>query len=185
MFKNYPLNGDAAEAKPLMGDIYEPDEIWSCTTCGACEEECPIGIEYINKIVDLRRGMVDEGDVPQTLQKPLKALGKRGNPWGKMEKKRADWALKDKEFKSECTVNVLEKDVTADNLYFVDSISSYDDRMVDIAKATSKILDGAGCDFGILILRALGPRCMSLRRRRDRSILVGDNYPERTSGKRY
>ena len=92
-FAHYPLLGEAAgEAQPLIGGIYSADEIWSCTTCGACEEECPVAIEYIDKMVDLRRGMVDEGMVPQSLQKPLSALEKRGNPWGKMEKKRADWA---------------------------------------------------------------------------------------------
>ncbi|MBT7085381.1 MAG: (Fe-S)-binding protein [Desulfobacterales bacterium] len=149
MFKNYPLTGPMLKSEPLMETIYEPDEIWSCTTCGACEQECPLGIEYIDKIVDLRRGMVDEGDVPQTLQKPLKALGKRGNPWGKMEKKRADWA-KDKEFAEECTVKLVEKGETAETLYFVDSISSYDDRMMDIAKASSKVLTASGVDFCIL-----------------------------------
>ncbi len=149
IFKNYPMKGNFIKSEPLVGSIYEADEIWSCTTCGACEQECPLGIEYIDKIVDLRRGMVDEGDVPQTLQKPLKALGKRGNPWGKMEKKRADWT-KDKEFKKDYSVKVLEKGETAETLYFVDSISSYDDRMVDIARAVAKILTAAGIDFGIL-----------------------------------
>jgi Fe-S oxidoreductase len=94
MFKNYPIypyGSPFKKSENLIGSIYDEDEIWSCTTCGACEQECPIGIEYIDKIVDLRRGMVDEGMVPQSLQKPLKALEKRGNPWGKMEKKRADW----------------------------------------------------------------------------------------------
>jgi len=137
------------ESEELMGSIYEEDEIWSCTTCGACEQECPIGIEYIDKIVDLRRGMVDDGNVPQSLQKPLKALEKRGNPWGKMEKKRAAWAT-DKEFAAECEVNVLEKGGQASTLYFVDSITSYDDRMMEIARSTAKILDNAGIDFGVL-----------------------------------
>jgi Fe-S oxidoreductase len=93
-FNNYPIypyGSPFKKSEDLIGSIYEEDEIWSCTTCGACEQECPIGIEYIDKIVDLRRGMVDEGMVPQSLQKPLRALEKRGNPWGKMEKKRADW----------------------------------------------------------------------------------------------
>jgi Fe-S oxidoreductase len=149
IFKNYPLKGDLLKSEPLMGDIYEDDEIWSCTTCGACEQECPLGIEYIDKIVDLRRGMVDEGEVPQSLQKPLKALEKRGNPWGKMEKKRAEWT-KDKEFASQCSVKLLEKGEEAETLYFVDSISSYDDRMQEIARATAKVLTAAGIDFGIL-----------------------------------
>ncbi len=149
LFENYPLRGKFLPGKPLIGDIYEEDEIWSCTTCGACEQECPLGIEYIDKIVDLRRGMVDEGMVPQSLQKPLSAIEKRGNPWGKMEKKRADWS-KDKEFAEICTVKILEKGATAENLYFVDSITSYDDRMQEIARAVSKILNYAGIDFGVL-----------------------------------
>ncbi|MCG8472501.1 MAG: (Fe-S)-binding protein [Desulfobacterales bacterium] len=149
MFKNYPLRGDLKKSEPLVGTIYEADEIWSCTTCGACEQECPLGIEYIDKIVDLRRGLVDEGEVPQTLQKPMKALGKRGNPWGKVEKKRADWT-KDKEFAEECQVKIMDNGDTSDTLYFVDSITSYDDRMVNIAKCTSKILDAANEEFFII-----------------------------------
>ena len=150
-FKNYPIYpyGDPVKkSEPLIGTTYEEDEIWSCTTCGACEQECPIGIEYIDKIVDLRRGMVDEGMVPQSLQKPLGALEKRGNPWGKMEKKRADWT---KELPPGVTVKNLEKGKeTVDTLYFVDSITSFDDRMQDLGRATATILSAAGADVGIL-----------------------------------
>ncbi len=149
VFSHYPLKGPFLKSEPLIGTIYSEDEIWSCTTCGACEEECPLTIEYIDKIVDLRRGMVDEGNVPQSLQKPLRALEKRGNPWGKMEKKRADWA-KDKEFKETCQVKVIEKKVKAEHLFFVDSISSYDDRIQDISRSAARILTAAGIDFGIL-----------------------------------
>jgi len=148
-FKHFPLQGDFLKRDALIGDIYDEDEIWSCTTCGACEEECPLTIEYIDKIVDLRRGMVDEGLVPQSLQKPLSALEKRGNPWGKMEKKRADWA-KDKEFAASCEVKVLDKKTSADTLFFLDSITSYDDRIQLIAQATARVLDAAGVDFGVL-----------------------------------
>jgi Fe-S oxidoreductase len=87
--------------------------------------------------------------VPQSLQKPLSAMEKRGNPWGKMEKKRADWT-KEKEFAENHTVKILEKGKSADTLYFVDSISSYDDRMQDIARATARVLSAAGIDYGIL-----------------------------------
>ena len=93
--------------------------------------------------------MVDDGNVPQSLQKPLRALEKRGNPWGKMEKKRAAW-VKDKEFAAGCEVKVLEKGEQTTTLYFVDSITSYDDRMVEIARSTAKLLDSAGLDFGVL-----------------------------------
>ena len=147
-FKRYPLWGRAPEAsKALIGGIYSEDEIWSCTTCGACEQECPLGIEYIDKMVDLRRGMVDEGMVPQSLQKPLSALEKRGNPWGKMEKKRVDWVAGVGEG---CRVKLFDKGEAAETLYFVDSITSYDDRMQKVAQATARILCAAGVDFGVL-----------------------------------
>ena len=147
-FKNYPLLGDmTVKDEALIGTILSEDEIWSCTTCGACEAECPLFIEYIDKIVDLRRGMVDEGLVPQSLQKPLKAIEKRGNPWGKMEKKRAEWT---KSLPEDCSVKLFENGDNARTLYFVDSISSYDDRMQDIARATACILSAAGENFGIL-----------------------------------
>jgi Fe-S oxidoreductase len=150
-FMNYPIYPYGAPFKKsadLIGTTYEEDEIWSCTTCGACEQECPIGIEYIDKIVDLRRGMVDDGLVPQSLQKPLRALEKRGNPWGKMEKKRADWT---KELPEDVVIINLEKGKqTAEALYFVDSITSYDDRMQAIGQATATILSRSGADVGIL-----------------------------------
>jgi Fe-S oxidoreductase len=148
-FRHYPMFGNSGNGKPLIGTIYSEDEIWSCTTCGACEEECPLLVEYIDKIVDLRRGMVDDGNVPQSLQKPLKALESRGNPYGKMEKKKADWA-RAKEFEPTCKVKILNGKNGADTLYFVDSITSYDDRMQSIARATAKILDRVGANFGIL-----------------------------------
>ncbi len=148
-FKHFPIKGDFVRREELIGDIYTEDEIWSCTTCGACEEECPLAIEYINKIVDLRRGMVDDGNVPQSLQKPLSALEKRGNPWGKMEKKRADWAT-DKEFAETCKVKILDGKNTAKTLFFADSITSYDDRIQEIGRSTARVLTAAGVDFGIL-----------------------------------
>jgi Fe-S oxidoreductase len=156
-FQHYPMFGHSdvgsgssnGNSKPLIGHLYSEDEIWSCTTCGACEEECPLLVEYIDKIVDLRRGLIDDGNVPQSLQKPLKALESRGNPYGKMEKKKADWTNA-KEFQHLCQVKTLGKSNGADTLYFVDSITSYDDRMQSIGRATAKILDHVGENFGIL-----------------------------------
>jgi Fe-S oxidoreductase len=148
-FQHYPMLGSAGNGKPLIGTVYSEDEIWSCTTCGACEEECPLLIQYIDKIVDLRRGMIDDGNVPQSLQKPLKALASRGNPYGKIDKKRADWANSN-EFQQVCVVKTLDHKNGADTLYFVDSITSYDDRMQSIGRSTVKILSRLGQDFGIL-----------------------------------
>jgi Fe-S oxidoreductase len=146
-FNKYPLIGKPSNDRPLMGYVLEEDEIWSCTTCGACEQECPLFIEYIDKIIDLRRGLVDEGMVPQSLQKALRAIEKRGNPYGKMEKKRADWT---KDLSEDFNVNILGKNGTADTLYFVDSVTSYDDRIQEIGRAAVRFLDAAGIDFGIL-----------------------------------
>jgi Fe-S oxidoreductase len=148
-FQHYPVLGRSNNSRPLIGSIYSDDEIWSCTTCGACEAECPLLVEYIDKIVDLRRGMIDDGNVPQSLQKPLKALESRGNPYGKLEKKRAEWT-KAPEFQQTRPVKALDAKNGADTLYFVDSITSYDDRMQSIGRATARILDHIGASFGIL-----------------------------------
>ncbi len=145
LFSVYPLKGDAAPNDNLIGTVLSEDEIWSCTTCGACEAECPIFIEYIDKIVDLRRGMVDEGAVPQSLQKPLSALEKRGNPYGKMEKKRSEWT-KDTPIK----VCDVKKGETCETLYFVDSITSFDDQISKIGQSTARVLAAAGVEAAIL-----------------------------------
>jgi len=147
-FEHFPVFGKSDNSHALVGGIYSEDEIWSCTTCGACEEECPLLIEYIDKIVDLRRGLVDDGNVPKSIQKALKALESRGNPYGKMEKKRADWA-KAKEFAAGCEVPIVDGKPTQ-TLYFVDSITSYDDRIQAIGRATARILSAVGEDFAIL-----------------------------------
>jgi Fe-S oxidoreductase len=148
-FQHYPIFGTVHNSQPLIGTAYSADEIWSCTTCGACEEECPLLVEYIDKIVDLRRGMVDDGNVPQSLQKPLKSLESRGNPYGKLEKKRADWTRLEG-FRQTCPVKILSGNKDADTLYFVDSITSYDDRIQAIGRATASVLMQAGVNFGIL-----------------------------------
>jgi Fe-S oxidoreductase len=142
LFRHYPVFGSSKDGVPLAGGLYSEDEIWSCTTCGACEAECPLLVEYIDKIVDLRRGLVDDGKAPQPLHKPLKSLESRGNPFGKMEKKRADWA--------QGAVRILNGGGGADTLYFVDSITSYDDRIQSIGRATARILGALGESFGIL-----------------------------------
>jgi Fe-S oxidoreductase len=142
VFQHYPVWGPSKDGVPLAGGLYSEDEIWSCTTCGACEAECPLLVEYIDKIVDLRRALIDDGKAPQSLHKPLKALEGRGNPFGKMEKKRADWA--------QGAVRVVNGEGDTDTLYFVDSITAYDDRAQSIGRATARILGRLDDNFGIL-----------------------------------
>ncbi|HEY3929254.1 MAG TPA: (Fe-S)-binding protein [Candidatus Koribacter sp.] len=148
-FEAFPVFGRSKNGASSTREFFSEDEIWSCTTCGACEEECPMQVEYIDKIVDLRRALVEDGAVPASLQKPLKALESRGNPFGKLEKRRADWT-KSTATQPACEVKVLNKGAQAKTLFFVDSVSSYDDRIQRIARATAQILSASGEDFGIL-----------------------------------
>ena len=83
-YKYYPVFGtppDRGDIK-FTGDIITEKEIWACTTCGACEQECPIFIQYIDKIVDMRRYLLDQGKLPQSLQKPMQQIKKKGNAYG-------------------------------------------------------------------------------------------------------
>jgi Fe-S oxidoreductase len=147
MFDRFPVLGEVKPREPLMDRVFEQDAIWSCTTCGACEEECPVMNEYIDKMVDLRRAMVEEGQVPQSLQKALGALEKRGNPYGKMEKKRPDWT---QSLPEEIQVRVAGSKDQPATLYFPDSATSFDERLQEIARSTATILHYCGEDFGIL-----------------------------------
>ena len=147
MFERFPVLGDIQPKEPVVGKVFSEDEIWACTTCGACEEECPVLNEYINKIVDLRRGLIEEGNVPQSLQKPLGALEKRGNPYGMMEKKKLDWS---KDLPEGTEVKVLDKNNSSDTLYFMDSATAFDERLQEIAKATTTLFNNLGTDFGVL-----------------------------------
>lgn len=142
VFGKYPVFGAPRNGIPLVGGVISEDEIWSCTTCGACEAECPLLVEYIDKIVDLRRGLIDEGKAPQTLHKPLKALETRGNPFGKLEKKRGEWAQE--------ALPVANGSGGFETLYFVDSITSYDERMQAIGRAAARILKRLRMNAAIL-----------------------------------
>ena len=133
----------------LIGNVLSPDEIWSCTTCGACEEECPVFIEYIDKMIDLRRYMVESGMVPKDFQDALLKFEKTGNPFGKPPSKRADWV---KEL-DDVSVKILEEGDEVDVLYFVDSYASFDPQIQQVAMAIVKGLNKARITFGIL-----GPR---------------------------
>jgi len=130
----------------IVGDIISPDEIWSCTTCGACEEECPVFIEYIDKIVDMRRYLIETAQNPKTFNQILMHLEKTGNPFGKPAPKRADWIQEI----DDIPVKILDDGDEVEVLYFVDSYASYDPAAQAIAFAIVKGLHLAGVDFGIL-----------------------------------
>jgi Fe-S oxidoreductase len=149
VFPFFGKRGSRDPDLPLIGNVLSPDEIWSCTTCGACEEECPVLIEYIDKMVDLRRYMVESAMIPKDFQDALLRFEKTGNPFGKPPAKRADWV---NELEG-ASVKILEEGDEVDVLYFVDSYASFDPQIQRIAMAIVKGLDKAGVSFGIL-----GPR---------------------------
>jgi Fe-S oxidoreductase len=131
---------------PLVGNLISHDEIWSCTTCGACEEECPVFIEYIDKIIDMRRHLIETSQNPKVFNQVLLHLEKTGNPFGKPPASRVDWVKEMEGF----PVKIMEKGEEVDVLYFVDSYASYDPRLQNIASSIVKGLHKAGIDFGIL-----------------------------------
>jgi Fe-S oxidoreductase len=129
---------------PLAGNAILDETIWSCTTCGACEEECPVEIEYVNKMIDIRRGLVlSENRFPQEFNNAFKSLEVNSNPWGFGQDSRADWA-------KGLNVKVWDKKNPSEYLYFVGCNGSFDSRGKKISTSVVKLLKKAGVDFSIL-----------------------------------
>ena len=138
----------AQSTEPIVGNGVPEQMIWDCVTCGACVEACPVSIEHIDHIVDLRRSrvMVDS-QFPAEAEPMLRDVERSSNPWGKPQTERAAWA-------EEIGVRVLEPgDSAPDYLYWVGCAASFDERAKKSAESTAKLLQKAGVDFSIL-----GPR---------------------------
>ncbi|MFQ5716411.1 MAG: (Fe-S)-binding protein, partial [Nitrospinales bacterium] len=138
-------NSGGMDNRPaLAGEVIQDETVWSCTTCGACEEACPVNIEYVNKMIDIRRGLVmTESRFPRELNNAFKSLETNGNPWGFGRDSRADWA-------AELDVRVWDKENPSEYLYFVGCNGSFDSRGKKIAASVVKLLKTAGVDFSIL-----------------------------------
>lgn len=136
--------GDHTSSRHLLGSVISEETLWACTTCRACMEACPVHIEHVPKIVDMRRELVDEGKVPKMLQESLSHLQRTGNSFGKAPKTRAKWT-KDLPFKIKDA-----RQVPVDILWFVGDFASYDPRVQNITKKVATVLHAAGVDFGIL-----------------------------------
>ncbi|MDE3102527.1 MAG: 4Fe-4S dicluster domain-containing protein [Chloroflexota bacterium] len=120
------------------------EELWSCTTCAGCVEVCPVTIEHIDKIVDMRRWLtMMEGDVPAEAQRSLTAIERAGNPWGQPPDTRADWAM-------DLGVPTFAEKPDAEYLYFVGCAASFDRRNQKVAEALVRILRAAEVSFAIL-----------------------------------
>jgi Fe-S oxidoreductase len=122
----------------------KPDELWACTTCAACVEQCPVTIEHIDKIVDMRRYLtMQEAAAPPEAQRAMTNIERAGNPWGEAASTRGDWA-------QGLGVPTLAEKPDAEYLYFVGCAASFDRRNQRVAKALATILQAAGTSFAIL-----------------------------------
>ncbi|MBL8878694.1 MAG: (Fe-S)-binding protein [Phycisphaerales bacterium] len=128
----------------LVPGWINPEVVWACTSCGACEQECPVLISYVDKIIDLRRHLVMErGEFPDQLQTAFRGLESVGNPYSFPNEQRAEWA-------AGLDVPLLAEKPDAAVLYWVGCAPSFDDRSRKIARATAQLLKTAGVDFAIL-----------------------------------
>jgi Fe-S oxidoreductase len=136
------------EPSPLVPNAVSDNVVWDCVTCGACVQECPVSIEHIDHIVDLRRHLVMvESRFPSEAEPMLRDVERASNPWGRAQTERADWA-------EQLGVRILEPGEPAPEvLYWVGCAASFDERARTAAESTAKILQAAGVDFAIL-----GPR---------------------------
>jgi Fe-S oxidoreductase len=160
----------AQTGEPIVGNGVPEEMIWDCVTCGACVEACPVSIEHIDHILDLRRSrvMVD-AEFPAEAEPMLRDVERAANPWGKPQSERAAWA-------ESLGVRVLEPgDVAPEYLYWVGCAASFDERARASAEATAKLLQKAGVDFAIL-----GPReaCTGDPARRMGNEYVFQTYAE-------
>jgi len=125
----------------------QPEEVWSCTTCKACDEICPVNIEILDKILDMRRYLsLMESNFPPELGKAYVAMENQGNPWGMGQQNRAEWTKK-----LDFEVKILGQNAdSAEYLWFVGCAGSFDDRNQNVTIALAKLLHEAGIDFAIL-----------------------------------
>jgi Fe-S oxidoreductase len=155
--------GDAYAAPPIVPNAVTDDIVWDCVTCGACVRECPVGIEHIDHVIDLRRNLVMvESRFPDEAGAMLRDVDRSSNPWGKPQADRTQWA-------EGLGVRVLQPGEAApDVLFWVGCAPAFDERARKAAISTAKLMLEAGVDFAIL-----GPReaCTGDPARR-----MGDEY---------
>ncbi|MER5306735.1 (Fe-S)-binding protein [Streptomyces sp. NPDC002773] len=152
---NVPASAIAEAERPLIGTaeengVIDPDVLWSCTTCGACVEQCPVDIEHIDHIVDMRRYQVMiESAFPSEAGTMLKNLEKKGNPWGLAKKQRVEWT-KEVDFEVPIVGKDVEDLTEVDYLYWVGCAGALEDRAKKTTKAFAELLHMAGVKFAIM-----------------------------------
>ena len=139
-----------ARLEPLVGGAIDPDVLWACTTCGACVQECPVDIEHVDVILDLRRNQVlGASAFPRELNKAFAGMERQGNPWGSPARKRLDWAAG-----LDFPVPVVGADVASladvDYLFWVGCAGAYDERAGRTTRAVAELMHAAGVTFAVL-----------------------------------
>jgi Fe-S oxidoreductase len=135
----------------MIGEIITEEEIWACTTCRNCEDQCPVMNEHVDKIIDLRRYLVlTEGKMDADAQRAMTNIERQGNPWGLNRKEKEDW----RELRDDVVVPTVKEMKKADEefeyLFWVGAMGSYDNRSQKIALSFAKLLNEAGVKFAIL-----------------------------------
>ncbi|WP_071394172.1 (Fe-S)-binding protein [Bacillus tuaregi] len=138
--------GSVALEENLVGDIMTEQELWACTTCRNCEDQCPVMNEHVEKIIDMRRYLIlTQGEMPADALRYFQNIERQNNPWGLNRKDRVKW----RDGMEDIVKTVKETD-EFEVLYWVGSMGSYDAKSQKIAKAFVRILDKAGVKFAIL-----------------------------------
>ncbi|WP_040952728.1 (Fe-S)-binding protein [Gorillibacterium massiliense] len=135
------------EELALIGDVMTEEEIWSCTTCRNCEDQCPVDNEHVDKIIDLRRHLVlMEGKVPHDGQRAMQNIERQSNPWGLNRNDRVQWTGDVEGIQ----VPTVKENASFEYLFFVGSMGSYDLRSRKISRAFARLLNESGVSFAIL-----------------------------------
>ncbi len=145
--ESWAVSDRKPEDMELIGDVMTAEEIWACTTCRNCEDQCPVGNEHVDKIIDMRRWLVlMQGDMPSEGQRAMQNIERQGNPWGLNRNDRAQWTGEIEGF----SVPTVKDDPDFEILYFVGSMGAYDLRSRKISKAFARLMNEAGVRFAIL-----------------------------------
>jgi Fe-S oxidoreductase len=142
--RDFMVDEDSGKTGPLIGGVIAEETLWACTTCRACMDACPVHIEQMTKIVEMRRSVLETGAIEPMLQTALGNLQQSGNSFGKPARQRARWT-KDIGFE----IKDARKS-PVDILWFVGDFASYDPRAQKMTVHIAKLLHQAGVDFGIL-----------------------------------
>ncbi|MBB2479113.1 4Fe-4S dicluster domain-containing protein [Bacillus sp. APMAM] len=135
----------------LIGDIITEEEIWACTTCRNCEDQCPVMNEHVDKIIDLRRYLVlTEGKMNPDAQRAMQNIERQGNPWGLNRKERENWREAREDVHVPTVKEMKKAGEEFEYLFWVGSMGSFDNRSQKIALSFAKLMNEAGVKFAIL-----------------------------------